>query len=103
MAFEIKEEYKTTVVGFNNSGLPLGQRSDLHLLAAMALHEDGSIKNPYIIGMFESVPTLEDIRAAKEQTFLDKAPKSTPSFKPFRKDNKERKATQDSEDSEGTK
>ena len=34
--FKIKEEYKAAVVGFNNSGLPLGSRTDLHLLALMA-------------------------------------------------------------------
>jgi len=32
MALKIKPEFKDTVIGFNNSGLPLGQRKDLHIL-----------------------------------------------------------------------
>jgi hypothetical protein len=72
MAFEIKQEYQSTVVGFNNSGLPLGKRGDLHLLAEMALHADGTVKNAYLISMFEQVPTLEEIKAAKEENFNNK-------------------------------
>lgn len=32
MAIKLKPEFADTVMGFNNSGLPLGQRDDLHLL-----------------------------------------------------------------------
>jgi len=32
MALKIKPEFKDTVIGFNGSGLPLGQRNDLHVL-----------------------------------------------------------------------
>lgn len=69
MPFDIKDEFKDTAVGFNNDAKPLGQRKDLHLLAEMALNRDGSVKDKHIIGMFKEVPTLEEIKAAKEASF----------------------------------
>ena len=55
--FKIKEEYKAAVVGFNNSGLPLGSRTDLHLLALMAHRVPDRAK------YFERLPSEEEIRA----------------------------------------
>ena len=75
MAFEIKEEFQAAVVGFNNSGLPLGKRQDLYLLAEMGLNADGSVKNKNIMNFFVTVPTLDEIKAAKEKAFADKQKK----------------------------
>lgn len=63
--FEIKEEYKAAVVGFNRSGLPLGKRDDLHLLAEMAEH------NPSLSKYFVKLPTLEEIREWKERKWFE--------------------------------
>jgi len=62
--FEIKPEFKTAVVGFNNSGLPLGKRSDLHLLAEMAQYSPGLRK------YFVAVPTMEQINDYKAARFM---------------------------------
>jgi hypothetical protein len=72
MAFEIKDEFLKERVGFNNSAEPLGNRSDLHLLAELALKTDGSVKDTHVMGFFKSVPTLEEIKAAKEKSFTQK-------------------------------
>jgi hypothetical protein len=65
---KIKEEFKATVVGFNHSGLPLGERSDLHLLAEMAQSD------PFLANLFEQLPAVEELAAYKEQLFLDSHP-----------------------------
>lgn len=62
--FQIKEKFKTTVIGFNNSGLPLGERDDLDKLAEMAQH------NPAIAEVFVNCPTREQLKAWKEKKFL---------------------------------
>lgn len=67
--FEIKEEFKSTIVGFNGSGLPLGKRNDLHLLAEMALI------NPKGLGKyFVQMPTKEQILSFKENKFIEDHP-----------------------------
>ncbi len=53
--FKIKDEYKSTIVGFNNSGLPLGERDDLDKLAEMA-HV-----NPGLAKYFVKLPSLKVI------------------------------------------
>jgi len=65
---KIKKEYEATVVGFNNSGLPLGQRKDLHLLAEMAQYDTSLQK------YFERVPEKTEIDAYKEELFLESHP-----------------------------
>lgn len=55
--FEIKEEHKSAIVGFNGSGLPLGERSDLDVLAEMA-H-----RNKNLAQYFVELPTMEAIKA----------------------------------------
>jgi hypothetical protein len=72
MAFEIKEEFLNEVVAFGDSCDPLGKRTDLHLLAETAIHPDGRIKDKHIIGYFKEVPTLDEIKAAKEKSFQQK-------------------------------
>lgn len=72
MAFEIKDEFKDERVGFNNSAEVLGKRTDLHLLAEAALHGNGSVKDKHVINYFKSVPTLDEIKSAKEKSFQEK-------------------------------
>ena len=55
--FEIKKEHKTTIVGFNGSGLPLGSRNDLDKLAELA-HV-----NKNLAQYFVKLPTKEQIAA----------------------------------------
>lgn len=62
--FEIKEEYKSTIVGFNNSGLPLGSRSDLDKLALMAY------VNPGLAKYFVSLPSKEQISEYRADRML---------------------------------
>lgn len=64
--FEIKDEYKDVIVGFNNSGLPLGQRSDLDLLAQMAEH------NPSFRKYFVQYPAPALVEEHKVEAFLAK-------------------------------
>lgn len=66
---QIHEEYKTAVVGYNGSGLPLGERNDLDLLAEMALTVDPSLKR-----YFKKLPTLALLKRAQAREFLDKNP-----------------------------
>lgn len=67
--FAIKDEYKDVIVGFNNSGLPLGQRSDsdLALLAQMAEH------NPSLRKYFVEFPAPAIVQEHKVETFLAKS------------------------------
>lgn len=62
--FAIKEEFKSTIVGFNGSGLPLGERTDLDKLAEMARF------NPSLANFFVKCPTPEEITAFKENRLL---------------------------------
>lgn len=55
--FEIKEEHKSAIVGFNGSGLPLGKRADLDVLAEMA-H-----RNKNLAKYFVELPSMEAIKA----------------------------------------
>lgn len=71
-SLKIKEEFKSTIVGFNNSGLPLGERDDLHLLAEMAVHD------PFLANMFEVIASVEEITEIKEEIFLQAHPANTP-------------------------
>lgn len=73
MPFEIKDEFKDTVVGFNNDRTALGQRKDLYLLAEVALNRDGTVKDAQIMGMFKDpLPTLDEIKAQKQASFNQK-------------------------------
>jgi len=56
MALKLKPEFADTVIGFNNSGLPLGQRNDLHLLWETAKAN----KRQDYLDMFEGELTDEE-------------------------------------------
>jgi len=71
MNIRVKKEYETVVVGFNNCGLPLGQRSDLDVLARIA-HQSG---NQVMLNYFEEVPTPDALEAKKVDDFLKKTEK----------------------------
>ncbi len=75
MPIKLKDAFKETVVGFNNSALPLGQRNDLHLLLNDVIADDGSIRNTYIASMFEELPTKQELIDIKTQNSLEKAKK----------------------------
>jgi hypothetical protein len=55
MAVKIKQEFKETVIGFNNSCSPLGERNDLHILAEIAKAN----KRQDYLGMFEETEETE--------------------------------------------
>lgn len=61
MNIKIKDEYKKTVVAFGNSGLPLGERDDLYLLAIIAMES----QDPSLLQFFEKLPTLEALKKEK--------------------------------------
>jgi hypothetical protein len=66
LEIKIKEEYKKHIIGFNGSGLPLGERTDLDKLAELAhSSNDASIKQ-----VFEKLPSLEELTAAKTEKFI---------------------------------
>ena len=62
--FEIKPEHKNTVIGYNNSGKPLGERDDLHKLALMAHN------NKRLADVFVSLPTIEQINEYTASTII---------------------------------
>jgi hypothetical protein len=61
MALKVKPEFKDTVIGFNNSGLPLGQREDLQTLYDLAKANN---REDYL-AMFEGEPETEKEKAEK--------------------------------------
>lgn len=62
MAIKVKQEFEKTVIGFNNSCSPLGERNDLHLLVAIAKAHN---RKDYL-NMFE---TTEDTDEEKTSRF----------------------------------
>jgi hypothetical protein len=64
----VKAKYRDTVIGFNNSGKPLGLRDDLHLLLEIAKASNVQ----YLLDMFEEVPSEEAIVEEKEKAFIEK-------------------------------
>lgn len=63
---KVKAKYRDTVIGFNNSGKPLGQRDDLHLLLEMA--KANNVK--YLLEMFEEIPDDQVIMEQKVESFI---------------------------------
>jgi hypothetical protein len=61
MPIKIKEEHKNTVVGFNKSGKPLGERDDLHLLIRKAE------RNPKLLDYFEELPEDDELEAMERK------------------------------------
>lgn len=70
---KIKEEFKMAQVGFNGSGLPLGLRDDLHVLAQLAIES----KDQSLLNMFETLPSLEDCKEEAGEKFLEANPEPT--------------------------
>lgn len=64
MPIKIKPEFLDTVIGFNNSGLPLGQRDDLEILIDIARKS-----NPAILNYFEEIPSLKEVEKIKVEKF----------------------------------
>lgn len=77
MRIHLKKEYKSTVVGFNNSAKPLGERDDLHLLAEMAIKTKSKALKKY----FSKLPTLKSIQDYKGQLLLNKIEVKKPEIK----------------------
>lgn len=74
MAIEIKvkKEFENEIVGFNGAAQPLGQRTDLDMLAMLALQSN----NHNLLRYFEKLPTLGELETAKANTFLKKTEES---------------------------
>ena len=64
----LKEEHKDRVIGFNGSGLPLGQRNDLKDLAEIAVKSN----DKSLLELFEELPTLAEIEKSKSKDFLER-------------------------------
>lgn len=72
MKLKIKSAYRKTIVGYNNSGKPLGERDDLLELAIIAR---SGPNNGNILDMFEDeLPSLEDLLQEKAKAALPAAP-----------------------------
>ena len=67
-SIKVKEQYKNTVIGFNNSGAPLGLRNDLHILYEIAVKTD----QQNILEMFEALPNEKDLEDMKVENFFQK-------------------------------
>jgi hypothetical protein len=62
MDIKIKKEFKKTVIGFNNSGLPLGERDDLDVLAKIAQES----QNPELLKLFDGeLPSVSKLKKVK--------------------------------------
>ncbi len=72
---KIKEEHKDAKVGFNNSGAPLGKRSQKDLIDLAIM---GHKHNPRFKDFFETLPTLEQLQEAKGEEFNAKVASPTP-------------------------
>jgi hypothetical protein len=71
---KVKKEFKKTVVGFNNSGAPLGERNDLHLLLNDVIGPDDHPLNTHITNMFEDpLPKKADLKKLIEDDLVKKA------------------------------
>lgn len=88
MQLTIKETHKTTIVGFNNSGLPLGQRDDILELAIIAREAN----DQFLLSFFEGdVPSLEELRNEKAKKVLPPIPEiiTPPAEQPSQEEEKE--------------
>lgn len=77
MALKIKQGYESVIIGFNNSCLPLGQRSQNDLIF---LYERAKKRNNQKwLNLFElnEVPTAKEIDEVKEKSFTEKQSKKT--------------------------
>ncbi len=77
MLIKIKESAKEKVIAYNGRALPLGQRSDYAELAVIAL-ESGDTS---LLEVFETLPTLEELKKQKLEQTLPDLPKISSSNK----------------------
>lgn len=71
MPLLLKPEFAKTVIGFNKSGLPLGERDDIY-----KLYEIAKLKNHKAhLNMFLEFPTEQELDDIKEKAFLLKREK----------------------------
>lgn len=75
MPIKVKEEHKGTVVGFNNSSLPLGKRDDLHILLDDCIGDNDEPRSKYVLSFFSQIPTKKEIQELKKKDLLKKATK----------------------------
>lgn len=68
--FKLKASSKKEVVGFNNSGAPLGERDDLHILVEQIVEANDTELKKH----FDELPTLEEIKRGKGEAFLENNP-----------------------------
>lgn len=68
----IKKEHHGVQVGFNGSGLPLGMRDDLHILAQIA--KEGN--DEYLLSLFEEIPSEAALREHAGEKFIEKIEKT---------------------------
>lgn len=68
MSLKLKQAYADIRIGFNNSSLPLGLRTDLHLLYELAQIR----KLKRWLDMFEDVPDQKELDQIKEDKFNSK-------------------------------
>lgn len=63
---KIKAEFKDLQIGFNGSGVPLGMRDDIDVLAKIAI--DGN--DAYLKSLFEVLPEEKELLEASGEKFL---------------------------------
>lgn len=68
LQISIKESSRGEVIGFNNSGIPLGQRPQKDLNDLLKLAYDSG--NPDLLRHFDNPPTVDDLNADLEAEFL---------------------------------
>lgn len=70
MALKLKAEYAGVIIGFRNSSLPLGQRSEADL---MFLYQRALDRN-FIdwLAMFEDAPDEKEVELLKEKSFAQR-------------------------------
>ena len=84
MGVKIKTEFLDTVIGFNNSALPLGKRKDLHILAQMAK----TSHDPSLLNLFEELPAQKELNQIKEEKLLEETAHVSTDKKPKTKRSK---------------
>lgn len=71
---KIKAEFKDLQIGFNNSGVPLGMRDDIDILARLAI--DG--QDQYLLSLFETLPSETELLESAGEQFLAENPTPAP-------------------------
>lgn len=77
MLIKIKETAKEKIIAYNGRALPLGQRNDYPELAVIALESN----DPSLLEVFETLPTLEELKKQKLEQTLPELPKVSSSNK----------------------